>query len=262
MRTEMNDSSIKQTKYMNSKIYSCAHCTKVYLSYNALYRHRRQKHIRYNSDSTKNIDFSTNVKKVCSTQTSQEQKKIDESDRNISISLETSTNIKFIELLSSTLNMVYFEKKDCFLPFFKPKLKLEYIHHSPLYKEYEIYKKDEVEYINTADCSTISEKVFCLFLIDCFNKYSDKQTMLKNIFYTILFREFVNKEKEIEFQLSSLFDYTSFNTSEDLIALANEFLNLCLDNKEVRIEDAISFIRGFGAWQKENNFTTLMLLND
>jgi len=99
-------------------------------------------------------------------------------------------------------------------------------------------------------------------LIDCYKRNDteeDKNKFMRNILYTLLYREFVNKEKEEELDLSPFFDYTSFNTSEDLILLTNNFLTLCLDSKQTNREDAILFIKEFADWQNKNNFTDLSL---
>jgi len=283
-----NRSSINKrfrTKKENTthlKKYKCPECDKNYLSFQALYTHKKQKHayiylnkknmnecsiqtidnfnFQIDKEVTEKIVVNTFESKLDSTKFLYHVKEIENSSKK-----EEKTINRLKDVLLSEINLIFFSNNKLFEKFIKSNLKLT--HHHALYREYELFMENEDEYKHNDSKIFVADKLLFLYLIESYRMNPEPAFIDRIVFYAILLREFVNKEKQKELNLHSLLDFTSINYIDEVIYLSNAYLTFVQKMEEeditypkkFNLEEGINFIKDFARWLYLNEFTQLKL---
>ena len=247
---DINNSKRNRMKKKESyqyKKYKCPECEKSYLSYQSLYTHKRSKHAYI----TKSVR-----KTICSDDKCRRQ--------NEHVTFQTcssnelnSSNLK--EIMFSEISYIISKLEKIYEKSIKKDDKL--IHHYSLFREYEIFLENEEKYKNSDSVSFIIDKVLLLYIVEC-DRTDPQPDMNEVVFYTILLREFINKEKQKELNLHYLLEFTTFNYSNEIILSSNKFLTLIekIDLIKIKMDRAILYFQKLSSWLFKNNYTEFKLI--
>ena len=236
---------------LEGRNFFCEKCQKSYLSYPALYTHRRQKH--ENNAQVRNRG----------------RPKKDQNENLIEKNRYNPINITFFAKEERTGKTPYNEINNCidcvFIELYqedeeKTIKKYDSLEDHPFLNQFrndchDIYK-------NVINLHEITDKIF----IDYLNKmsaYCNKEYYIKLIKFLTLFREYINNINPI---MKDNKEYTEINDAENIPKFCNMFLNdfLYPDNKESNFgftkEESIDLIQNICYWIYDNNFTSCHII--
>ena len=248
---ELNDIENNKKKLDNHRIYKCKDCDKSYLSYPALFTHRKQKH-NINSINGGKRGRPKKINEINKTE------KIKYNPLNVSFFLkdERTGNVQnendFKFSINFAFNSLYNDdKKDIIIKLKKMNFYSNVISH-PFLKMF-LNDNHDVN-IKIEDDELAIDYVF----IDYLNKmslYCNKEYYAKLILFVLLFREFINLKKSDKNE-----NYSNNHNAEDVPDLSNECVNDFLEpeNKyfDFDKEESINLTQNICNWMYENNFTT------
>ena len=248
---EQNDIENNKKKLDNHRIYKCKDCDKSYLSYPALFTHRKQKH-NINSINggkrgrPKKINVINKIEKIKYNPLNVSFFLKDERTGNV----QNENDFKFS--INFAFNSLYNDdKKDIIIKLKKMKFYTDLNSH-PFLKMF-LNDNHDVN-IKIEDDELAIDYVF----IDYLNKmslYCNKEYYGKLILFVLLFREFINLKKSDKNE-----NYSNNHNAEDVPDLSNEFINDFLEpeNKyfDFDKEESINLTQNICNWMYENNFTT------
>ena len=248
---EQNDIENNKKKLDNHRIYKCKDCDKSYLSYPALFTHRKQKH-NINSINGGKRGRPKKINEINKTE------KIKYNPLNVSFFLkdERTGNVQnendFKFSINFAFNSLYNDdKKDIIIKLKKMKFYTDLNSH-PFLKMF-LNDNHDVN-IKIEDDELAIDYVF----IDYLNKmslYCNKEYYAKLILFVLLFREFINLKKSDKNE-----NYSNNHNAENVPDLSNEFINDFLEpeNKyfDFDKEESINITQNICNWMYENNFTT------
>ena len=248
---EQNDIENNKKKLDNHRIYKCKDCDKSYLSYPALFTHRKQKH-NINSINggkrgrPKKINVINKIEKIKYNPLNVSFFLKDERTGNV----QNENDFKFS--INFAFNSLYNDdKKDIIIKLKKMKFYTDLNSH-PFLKMF-LNDNHDVN-IKIEDDELAIDYVF----IDYLNKmslYCNKEYYAKLILFVLLFREFINLKKSDKNE-----NYSNNHNAEDVPDLSNEFINDFLEpeNKyfDFDKEESINLTQNICNWMYENNFTT------
>jgi len=256
----------KNEPYTQKKFF-CKQCPKYYLSYQALYAHKKQKH-NYKPNKTIYTDGFTQTQTTLND--TLEKHDCYSFDQNyflnnyleIDINNTEFSGIKenlTMSILTSEIEFIFFDFKDKLKDIVKGNLLFS--HHHAFYKHLELYLKDKEKYLNSDSSSFIIDKVLLLYIVEC-DRTDPQPDMNEVVFYTILLREFINKEKQKELNLHYLLEFTTFNYSNEIILSSNKFLTLIekIDLIKIKMDRAILYFQKLSSWLFKNNYTEFKLI--
>ena len=251
---EQNDIENNKKKLDNHRIYKCKDCDKSYLSYPALFTHRKQKH-NINSINggkrgrPKKINVINKIEKIKYNPLNVSFFLKDERTGNV----QNENDFKFS--INFAFNSLYNDdKKDIIIKLKKMKFYTDLNSH-PFLKMF-LNDNHDVN-IKIEDDELAIDYVF----IDYLNKmslYCNKEYYGKLILFVLLFREFINLKKSDKNE-----NYSNNHNAEDVPDLSNEFINDFLEpeNKyfDFDKEESINLTQNICNWMYENNFTSTEL---
>ena len=251
---ELNDIENNKKKLDNHRIYKCKDCDKSYLSYPALFTHRKQKH-NINSINggkrgrPKKINVINKIEKIKYNPLNVSFFLKDERTGNV----QNENDFKFS--INFAFNSLYNDdKKDIIIKLKKMKFYTDLNSH-PFLKMF-LNDNHDVN-IKIEDDELAIDYVF----IDYLNKmslYCNKEYYAKLILFVLLFREFINLKKSDKNE-----NYSNNHNAEDVPDLSNEFINDFLEpeNKyfDFDKEESINLTQNICNWMYENNFTSTEL---
>ena len=215
---------------IEGRTFSCEQCQKKYLSYPALYTHKKLKHEK-NKYNPVNITFFAKEERTGKTSYNEINSCID--DVFIELYVEDEIALKKYNSLG----------EHPFLNKFKN-------------DNHDIYK-------NAINMHETTDKVF----IDYLNKMSafcNKNYFVKLIKFLTLFRECINNINDNN-DLEGNKEYTEINDAEKIPYFSNKFLNFLFPegiekNFEFTKEESIDLIQNICYWMYDNNFTSSYII--
>ena len=246
---EINEIEDNKKKLDNHRIYKCQECDKSYLSYPALFTHRKQKH-KINSI---NGGKRGRPKKII--MNNQEKIKYNPLNTTFFLKDERTGNVQnendFKYSINFAFNSLYNDdKKDIF-----ELKKMNFYTNLNSHPFLKMFSNDNHDvYIKIEDQELAIDYVF----IDYLNKmslYCNKEYYGKLILFVLLFREFINLKKS---DINE--NYSNNHNAEDVPDLSNEFINDFLEPENKYFifdkEESINLTQNICHWMYENNFTT------
>ena len=237
---------------IEGRTFSCEQCQKKYLSYPALYTHKKLKHEKNNEQNRKKGRPKKN----------QNEDIIEKNKYN-------PVNITFFAKEERTGKTSYNEINSCIDDVF---IEL-YVEDEIALKKYNSleehpflnkFKNDNHDiYKNAINMHETTDKVF----IDYLNKMSafcNKKYFVKLIKFLTLFRECINNINDNN-DLEGNKEYTEINDAEKIPYFSNKFLNFLFPegiekNFEFTKEESIDLIQNICYWMYDNNFTSSYII--
>lgn len=243
--------------------YDCSFCGKSYLSYPALYTHKKNKHreeenkivaesaggkSRGRPKSKANESENGADEKIVSAETSEYFSTAERKG-------ETSSDL-FSQIFQDIFNEIFVEQWDSiFKNCLKGFIKYTQFENYPLYKEFLDHHKNS-ENMGTGDIKC--DQVFAEYLYHV-SKITNSVYFKKVVKFVFLYREFLNRQHRKDKNE----EYTETQSAEDAPDLSNEFL---IDF--IKIEDPImgyskdestQLTQNFCRWMFDENYTTSKL---
>ncbi len=250
---EQNETEDNKKKTDNHRTFKCQECDKCYLSYPALYTHRKQKH---------NINHMNGGKrgrpKKITPQNNQEKIKYNPLDASFFLKEERTGNVQneddFKFSINLAFNSLYNDDKKDIIKLKKMNFYSNVISH-PFLKMF-LSDNHDVN-IKIEDEEIAIDYVF----IDYLNKMSlhcNKEYYAKLIMFILLYREFINLKK-----IDKNKNYSNNHNAEDVPELSNDFINDFLEPEnnyfDFDKEESINLTQNLCHWMYENNFTSSKL---
>lgn len=240
---------------MADKRYSCNICKKTYLSYPALYTHKRNKHniipitgkeelFKYNTDKTMNtVKFKYSA--------------IENEKYDFSKLMEKVSN-----LYNQTLNS-FFKNKNCIL--FSNEFKLEDHEGARILKNI-IQSKERKNLIPEKDSSI--DEALIIYILN-FAKVTQNQKLIEIVIkFSILLREHINivgwdylrnfKENGLKIKFEYKGPYTTYNNCENVPDFVNDFISVFIPMDDlfyIEIQELYDLTKNLCNWLFVNDLT-------
>lgn len=243
--------------------YDCSICSKSYLSYPALYTHKKNKHKDDESNSaaakkSKTKVSSTEITSVCEKSSSVSAESLNffsEGERK-----GYTSNIYFSDIFRDVFNDIFTENwhrqfKESLHPCAAQSSDLDkYNLYIEFMKQCNTYTSDEMKSAELINC----DQVFAEYL-NVVSKITNPSYFKRVLKFVILFREFLNKlhnnEKQIEF--------TASNTAESAPESSNEFIIEFMGFEEPKLgfksEESIDLTLNLCSWMLDEKYTASKL---
>ena len=250
---ELNETEDNRKKTDNHRTFKCQDCDKSYLSYPALYTHRKQKH-----NENHIIGGKRGRPKKLTPKNNQEKIKYNPLDASFFLKDERTGNVQNSEDFKFSINLafnnLYNDDKKDVIKLKKMNFYSNLISH-PFLKMF-LNDNHDVN-IKIEDEEIAIDYVF----IDYLNKMSlhcNKEYYAKLIMFVLLYREFINLKK-----IDKNKNYSNNHNAEDVPELSNDFINDFLEPEnnyfDFDKEECINLTQNICHWMYENNFTSSKL---
>ena len=235
---------------IDGRTFSCEHCQKSYLSYPALYTHKKIKHETNNGkgrsrgrpkkEQNENIMEKNRYNPINITFFAKEGRTGKTSPNEINKCIENA----YIDLLDEEIMKKYDSLEDN--PFLD-----KFVNDN-----HDIYR-------NIINMHEIADTVFINYLTKM-SAFCNSEYYQKLIRFVLLFREYINN---INFnkKVKDSKDYTQINDAEKIPIFSNGFLNdfLYPNDEEISLgfekDESIDLIQNICYWMYDNNFTSFLM---